>query len=75
MLLPIFLSLTIILLFFTVFIPCHKARELKEKISSEDYFRLLKIQTVREYYPQLKDMSDREIALKIDYDDAYWKIR
>ena len=69
------LSITLILMFFTVFVPFHRAAQARNGREFEEQFRLLKLATVREYYPQLRPLSNRQIALRYDYDDAYWNIR
>lgn len=69
------LTVTLSLMFLTIFLPAHYARQEKSRRQFEDEYRLVKLAIVRAYYPELKDLTDRQIALRYDYDDAYWKIR
>lgn len=71
----ILLTLTLSLIFFTVFIPCVRAQRIRAARRSEEYFRLVKLSSVRDYYPEFQNLSFREIAVRYDYDDAYWKMR
>ena len=72
---PLLLTLTLGLLVVTVYIPILRGQEARARIHSEEAFRLLKLETVRNYYPEMRKLSNRQIALRYDYDDAYWKIR
>ena len=69
------LSLSLVLMFVTVFIPAHRAQESRARREFEEQFRLVKLATVRDYYPEMRNLSNRQIALRYDYEDAYWKIR
>ena len=51
------------------------AQRARERQRFDEAFRLIKLETVRSYYPEMRRLSNREIALRYDYDDAYWKIR
>ncbi len=68
-------ALTVILMFLTVFIPAHRARQERTWRDFEDEFRRAKLAAVRAYYPELHGLSDRQIRLRYDYEDAYWKMR
>ena len=73
--LPLLSVLTVTLLFATVFFPACRASREKARREFNEHFRLVKLATVREYYPELRNLSNRQIALRFDYEDAYWKIR
>lgn len=72
----VFVSALIFTLFwYTIALPCSRSQKVKARREFEEHYRLVKLAAIREYYPELRDLSLREIALRYDYDEAFRRIR